>query len=196
MHEEAKGADASAPTGGCPTSRNGESAQALETVKLSDQHLRDDFRCERSARVEGFLRFDKDRLVERNYAKVFVLPSPDDACRILGYYTLSATVFDKHGASTQHQKRIPGGLGIPMALIGFMGRSDGAKKGTGAALIADAALRVSRISDLGIWGLTLIAEREELLPFYQSVGFQRVRPERGSAAHRLTMYGPLKTFIE
>lgn len=155
MHENAPGADNDTSGGGGASSGTDKAAQPLGTLPLSPEHRRTDFCCSRSAKVEKFIRTDPDRLVERNYAKVFVLPDPEDSSRILGYYTLSATMFDKQGASAQHQKRIPGGIGIPLALIGFMGKTDGAVKGVGAALIADAALRVSRIADLGIWGLGL-----------------------------------------
>ena len=75
-----------------------------------------------------------------------------------------------------------------------MGRDDNAPKGLGAALIVDAARRVSRITALGIWGLMLDAENDGLVAWYEKIGFKRARPLKDGPPSKL-MYGPLKSFL-
>lgn len=154
----------------------------------------DQFSCIRSERVQGFIKRDAPELIRQSYARVFVLCDPDTPARILGYYTLSASLVERGSTGSSLQKRLPGGIPVPMARIGYMGRDDTARKGIGAVLVQDAARRISRITDLGIWGLMLDAETEALVPWYEAAGFKRVRPPK-EGPHPLVMYGPVKSFL-
>jgi hypothetical protein len=82
-----------------------------------------------------------------------------------------------------------------MALIGFMGRHDGAPKGIGAGLVVDAARRVHRSQDLAAWGLMLDSEGGEanakLWKWYVDQGFTPARDKDRPAV----MYGALKKFL-
>lgn len=84
-----------------------------------------------------------------------------------------------------------------MALIGYMGRHDGAPKGIGSALLVDAARRVHRNQDLPAWGLMLDSEggpeNKKLWGWYQAQGFSpaRTAPDRPSGV----MYGALRKFM-
>jgi hypothetical protein len=60
--------------------------------------------------------------VQANYCRVFVLPNPNDPTEIWGFYTLSPSGIARKHATGSDQKRLPGGLPIPLVLIGFMGR--------------------------------------------------------------------------
>ena len=85
---------------------------------------------------------------------------------------------------------------MPMARVGYLGRDDKTEKGLGKMLVQDSARRVSRIVDLGIWGLMLDAEVEPLVKWYEAAGFQRVRPPKDpQAVHPLIMYAPFKNFL-
>jgi hypothetical protein len=135
-------------------------------------------------------------LVPENYCRVFVLPNPDDANEIWGFYTLSPSALVRSRTSTRDQKKIPGGIPVPVILIGFMGRHEGAPKGLGESLIVDAARRVRRNPDIPAWGLVLDSEggpdNEKLWKWYQDQGFVPAKPDdRGKSG---LLYAPLKRF--
>ena len=197
MHDDAEEADGvldagSGAAGATPAS------QALVTVPLDRRlHRTDQFTCVRSERVQEFFRVDRDHLVQKNYAKVFVISNPVDPGQVWGFYSLSATIVDKNFASTQLQKKIPRGLPVPMALIGYMGRDDQAPKGLGATLLVDAARRISRIADIGIWGIALHAENDDLATkFYLKAGFMRAKQAPGGdPVPRGLMFAPLASLL-
>lgn len=172
------------------------SLEPLQTVPLNDNHRCDDFVCSKSERVTGFFARERHILVPHNYCRVFILPNPDDPTHIWGFYTLSPSLLVRNRATGSEQKRIPGGLPIPMVLIGFMGKQDGTEKGLGEALILDAARRVHRNPDIPAWGLMLDSEdgpeNTKLWAWYQSQGFTPAKPDdRGKAG---VMYAPLRKF--
>ena len=68
-------------------------------------------------------------------------------------------------------------------------KADGIQKGFGGVLIHDAALRVSRIKDIGIWGIALDAENEKLAQWYGTKGFQAAKEQPK------LMYGRLDRFL-
>ncbi len=63
-----------------------------------------------------------------------------------------------------------------MALLGYMGRCDGAPKGLGGVLIVDAARRAHRQTDIPARGLALEPEggraNVKLWQWYQDAGFK------------------------
>jgi hypothetical protein len=87
-----------------------------------------------------------------------------------------------------------------MALIGFMGRHEGAPPGLGRGLIIDAARRVLRSEELSGWGLTLEAEAgpgTKLWDWYLKQGFTAAatKEDREKGNFTNAMYGGLKKFI-
>lgn len=195
MHDEQPTADENA-VGGGEVAGAASTEKALDTVALCADHRVGEFRCSKSDRVQEFLRSDPQALAKNNYCKVFVFRNPEDLGKVWGYYTLSAATVARSIAGSSLQKKLPGGLPIPVIRIGFMGRDDGAPRGLGAALIIDAATRVSRIADIGIWGITLDAENDDLAnKFYAKVGFKRAKPAQTGDPAPLLMYGPLSAFI-
>jgi hypothetical protein len=168
---------------------------SLVTVPIADHHLVANFCCAKSQRVEQFLRQDCRPLLRINYARVFVLPDLENPSKILGYYSLSAAHVERDLLNNKHRGSLPA-FPAPMALLGFMGRDDSAPKGKlGPVLIQDAARRVHRSNDVGMWGLMLNAENEELVPWYEKAGFKRVPPEKTSPHVPRLMYAPLKAFL-
>jgi hypothetical protein len=190
MHEQPAGADPGAdPGGGTPPLPAEE--EPLSTVPLAYFHRVADFRCKRSERINAFLVREAPEWVRLRYCRVFVLSNPDDPTEIWGYYTLSPTDLARAEAIGSHQKKLPGGIPIPLQRIGFMGRHDDAPRGIGAGLIFDAARRVYR-EGTG-WGLTLDSEggpsNPKLMAWYEGVGFARARTQAG------VMYAPLQRFL-
>jgi hypothetical protein len=168
----------------------------LNTVPLSSAHRMADFQCARSERVQKFFTTEWPELGPLHYCRAFVWPDPDDPTRILGYYTLSAAVIVRADLKSGDNKRMPRGIPVPVALIGFLGRDDRAQKKLGSALLYDAALRVSMIEDIGIWGLALDAEnhgieadQDKLVLWYRKMGFKSTKLDP------FRMYGPLSAFV-
>jgi hypothetical protein len=195
MHDEPGRAHAGQQAGG------GDAAETIQqeplaTVRITDNHRTDAFACTKSERVGSFFKNDFSVLVPQNYCRVFVLPNPDDATEIWGFYTLSPTALIRNRATGSDQKRIPGGIPIPLILIGYMGRHDAAPAGLGEALVVDAARRVFRNADIPAWGLALDSEggpdNAKLWKWYQDQGFIPAKPDdRGKSG---LMYAALKRF--
>lgn len=165
-------------------------APQLGTVPLSERHDVASFVCSRSVRVQAFLRTEAAGYSGINYTKVFVWPDPKDPIRILGYYTLSSCLVARQELSNKHERKAPKGIPVPVALIGYMGKTDGVQPGFGAVLIHDAAVRVSILQEnIGIWGLALDAENEGLAQLYKKYGFTAARQKP------LFLYGPLGAFL-
>jgi hypothetical protein len=180
MHDESGATDC----GG--DERGGANPEAVrverpKTVLLSESHRIADFRCAKSERINGFFRKECPEYLAHNYCRVFVFPNPADEREVWGFYTLSPSLLLRKQATNQDQKRIPPGLPVPMMLIGFMGRHDGAERGLGEALIVDAARRVCVNPDLAAWGLMLDSEggpnNAKLWAWYQEQGFRAAKTD-------------------
>jgi hypothetical protein len=167
----------------------------LATVHLSEVHNTAGFSCDKSDRVNGFFGRECPKLLTANYCRVLIYENPDDFSEVWGFYTLSASQIARDSTTGSEQKRIPGGLPVPMVRVGFMGRSDRAPLGLGSALIVDAARRVARVKDIAVWGLCLDADggpdNSKLWRWYLNQGFTAARDPKYPAL----MYGALKKFI-
>ena len=197
MSDQSGGADAGRTPGG----RYATQAIQVEiprSVPLNPDHRVDAFACDHSERVARFLTREGPELIQNRYCSAFVLPNPEDPTDIWGYYTLSPSALVRRRATGSDQKRIPGGVPIPMALIGYMGRHNGAPKGFGKSIIVDAARRIYRVNDLPAWGLMLDSEggprNEKLWQWYQSLGFSIAKPDAEGQISGV-LYGALKKFI-
>lgn len=167
----------------------------IATVPLDGSHDCDAFVCNRSDRVTRFLKTDRHRLAVATLAKIFVLVSPSDPTKILGYYCLSAGQISREWVSNRLGKELPRPI-APMAILGFMGRDDSAPPGTGKILLADAALRVAD-SSLAAWGIMLHAENEKLMAWYSAMGFKT--PPPGvlplNDDNKRLMYAPIRSLL-
>jgi hypothetical protein len=196
MHENAGASDKGdvGVTSTAPTVCR-EEPSVTATVALREGHHRCElFTCERSPRVQKFLRDDRLRLAGPGKTNIFVLEDPNDTTRVLGYYCLSAGHIEREWVSNKLRRQIAREL-APMALLGFMGRDDSASKGTGALLLADATIRVSRIEDLAVWGIMLHAENDSLAKWYTERGFKLAPDEKVGERNKLLMYAPLASLV-
>lgn len=201
MHDESGGADRRGAERGGPAPE-AVRVEPLKTVHLSDSHRIADFRCAKSARINGFFGKDWPELLAHNYCRVFILPNPADATEVWGFYTLSPYYLVRPRTTRSDQDRTIRGIPVPMVLIGYMGRHDGAPKGLGGSLIVDAARRVYLNSDLAAWGLMLDSEggpnNAKLWEWYQKQGFKPAKPDPKEAEtdpNRGIMYAALQKLI-
>lgn len=194
MHEEPGPADSGQSAGGAVVA-DALQQEPLATVLLNATHRTADFVCAKSERVGEFFAKECPELVASNYCRVCILPNPNDPTEVWGYYSLSPSLLFRGAATGSDQKRVPKGLPIPMALIGFMGRHDGAPQGLGEALIVDAARRIHRSQDFAAWGLMLDSEggpeNAKLWAWYIAQGFTPAKDSQRPAV----MYGALKKFL-
>jgi hypothetical protein len=151
-----------------------EAEEPLATVRLNPAHRTRDFNCSNSSRVTKFIRETAGLWVEQRYCGVFIFPDPDDPTAIWGYYTLSQYFLSRSEMSNKHRSRQLVG-NVPLALVGFMGKQDGAPTGLGAVLLTDAARRVYRSLDIPARGLALEPEggkdNSKLWAWYESIRF-------------------------
>jgi hypothetical protein len=195
MHERANGANIINVEITSSASDTGEEAKALASVPFcSDEHDAESFICSRSPRVEKFLKSDCKSLIKLNYARVFVIPEPDNSAQIQGFYCLSASHIERDFLNNRYRNSLPQ-MPAPMVLLGFMGRHDATAKGFGGILLADAALRVSTITELGIWGIMLHAENDKLVTWYDSQGFKLCPKNRVDAHNERLMYASLQALL-
>jgi len=195
MHDKPEGADGGDQGSGEAAPRAAPE-KALITVPLDGTHRTPDFRCSKNERIQGFFVKELPEFGSHNYTRVFIYADPADPGKILGYYTLSASFIYRRWLKNKFQKVVPGGIPVPMALLGFLGRHDESTKGLGATLVHDAALRVSRITDIGIWGMMLDADGDGLVKYYEALGFMlAVNPKNPGDAPPRLMYAPLSVLL-
>jgi hypothetical protein len=193
MHEQRGGTD-SVDAGRAREATGIHQSLEVATVLLQgDFHKCDQFSCAKSERVTRFLREDRHKLAGPLLANIYVLEDPADKARILGYYSLSAGQIERDWLSNRVAKQLPRRI-APMALLGFMGRDDGAQQGLGALLLADAAIRASQ-GPLAVWGMMLHAENEQLSKWYEKRGFRLTPQELVGEHNKLLMYAPMKALL-
>jgi hypothetical protein len=199
MHEKSGGTDGGGAGGSGPASAVIQ-VERPESVLLDQLHRIADFRCSKSERINRFFAHDCQRLLAFNYCRVFILPNPDDPTEVWGYYTLSPSLLSQKRTTRSDQNRTIGGYSIPMVLIGYMGKHDGAPKGFGKSILVDAARRVYWIGDLAAWGIMLDSEggpdNKKLWEWYQQQGFKIAKPETDKEnPDRGVLYAALKQLI-
>jgi hypothetical protein len=125
--------------------------------------------------VNDFFRLNCAELIRADYCRVFVLPNPQKSSQVWGFYTLSPSGLGRKNITGSDQKRTPGGLPVPLILVGFMGKHLDAPAEFGESVIIDAARRASRNPDIPSWGLILESdggqENGKLWKWYQDQGF-------------------------
>src|SRR5215469_18751304 len=113
MHE---GAGTTEPSNAGSSGAASASSESLGTVPLDGSHRVDAFKCSRSERVQGFIQGACKEFLKHNYCKVFVWPNPDDPTDVLGYYSLSSSLIFRAELSGSLQKKVPGGIPVPVVL--------------------------------------------------------------------------------
>lgn len=143
---------------------------------------------------ESLNRFLTDHMARQHHGKYlrgYVLVTRDDAPRVLGYYTLSGSCFEKAWLpSKNQQKRVPY-KNVPSVTLGRLAidtRVQG--QGFGELLVTHAMRTVYHASlAVGIHGMFVEALHENAKQFYLKLGFIPLRDENAN-----TLFLPTRTF--
>lgn len=135
---------------------------------LSREHEREHFDCGVEP-LNAFLRRTARQHQERGISRTFVLT--EDGKTIFGFFTLAATEGFTGDLPSEIAKRLPSRIpAVILARLAVDVHHQG--KGCGAALLAEAFLRVATASNqLGIAGLFVDAKDEQAAAYYRKFGF-------------------------
>lgn len=139
---------------------------------LEPGHRLDEFECTEPS-LTLYLHQKAARDQARGLAQVFVLVDEDGTRAPIGYYTLNAGALTSTGipAPLARQLKLRGLHTLPVIEIGRLAidaRFTG--KGYGGALLYDAIHRAFQ-APIGAVGVLVRALTDELVPFYQKLGF-------------------------
>lgn len=134
---------------------------------LSREHGREHFDCGVEP-LNAYLRQTARQHQERGISRTFVLT---EGKTIFGFFTLAATEGFTGDLPSAIAKRLPSRIpAVILARLAVDVRHQ--RKGYGAALLAEAFLRVASASNqLGIAGLFVDAKDEQAAAFYRRFGF-------------------------
>ena len=154
---------------------------------LGAQHDRAGFSCGEPA-FDGYLQRQASQDIRRRVAQVFVALG-DAPGKIAGYYSLSATSFDKDELPPAQAKRLPH-YPIPAAVLGRLAIDRMRQgRGLGELLLLDAIRRVIWASTtLAVYAVIVDAKNEGAQAFYERYGF------RPFTAEPRRLFLPLETF--
>ena len=159
----------------------------LTIEPLGAHHDRVSFSCGEPS-LDHYVRRRASQDARRRVARVFVA-SGDPPERILGYYTLTASSFEKNNLPAELAGRLPH-YPVPAAVIGRLAvdlRRQGS--GLGEILLLDAIHRVVRAGDtIGVYAVVVDALHDRASAFYERYGFVSF------PSQPLRLYLPLRTF--
>ena len=136
----------------------------------TSKHDRRQFACG-DGDLDGYLKQLAGQDVRRNIARVFVATRPGNA-RILGYYTISISSFQRDDLPPRQAKRLPH-YPVPAAIIGRLARDRSCRgQGLGEYLLMDALDRLYQTSRVvGIHAVIVDAIDDRAAAFYARHGF-------------------------
>ncbi len=154
---------------------------------LGPHHDRTSFSCGEPA-LDAYLTRQASQDIRRRIAQVFVWVG-DTPNRIQGYYTLSATAFEKAELPPALAKRLPH-YPVPAAVLGRLAIDQSCQgRGLGEMLLMDAIRRTLRASAaMAVYALIVDAKNERARTFYERYGF------RSFATIPRRLFLPLETF--
>ena len=126
---------------------------------LDKNHDRATFSCG-SAALDRYLQQQARQDAEKRVAAAFVLTQAP-ALRVIGYYTLSASVVSTDALPASLAKKLPRYPQLPVTLLGRLAVDQGSKgQGTGQFLLMD-ALRRSLQAAAGIAAMAVIVDAKD-----------------------------------
>lgn len=142
-------------------------------------YMIEDFRCERDANIEKFVKNDmKESDGNGNTKSYFIIMENEDHSRVVGFFVLKLTAFplDKNSEymralNKKHDNRY--GY-IPTYYIVYLARCDGVNREeiSGDNIINFAIEKIDKARDIVAGNIvTLDAKIEKVCKFYQSYGF-------------------------
>ena len=147
-------------------------AGAVEIEPLSDLHDRRTFSCGVEA-LDRYLQRQAGQDLRRGIANVFVAVDAEAPQRILGFFTLSATVIATGDLPPALARRLPR-QPVPAALIGRLAVDQSvARHGLGGALLAYAIeTAMSAAKAVAMWAVAVDPIDEAARQFYSAFGFR------------------------
>lgn len=138
---------------------------------LTKSHDRDSFSCG-SAALDRYLRQQARQDVEKRVAAPFVLIEPP-ALRVLGYYTLSASVLDASELPDTLARKLPRYPQLPVTLLGRLAVDQSMRgKGAGQFLLMDALRRsLEAAASIAAMAILVDAKDEAAEDFYRHYSF-------------------------
>jgi GNAT superfamily N-acetyltransferase len=147
----------------------GTPAAQFRIEPLSSAHERSRF-ASGSAPLDRYLREQASQDIKRRIVTCFVavgIVSGD----VVGFYTLAATSIALDALAPELIRKLPRYPLAPAALLGRLAIAASCQgKGLGAALLADAFLRVARV-EMGVFAMLVDAKEEAAQRFYARFGF-------------------------
>jgi GNAT superfamily N-acetyltransferase len=154
----------------------GTAAARFRIEPLASAHDRSRF-VSGSPPLDRYLREQASQDIKRRIAVCFVavdLVSQD----VVGFYTLTATGIALDALAPELIKKLPRYPLVPAALLGRLAIAASSQgKGLGAALLADALLRVARV-EMGVFAMLVDAKDEAAQRFYEKFGFTLLAGEQ------------------
>lgn len=121
--------------------------------------------------LDRYIREHASQDVKRDVARVFVALQGEHP-KVCGYYSLSATSFQRESLPAEQAKRLPR-YPVPAALLGRLAVDNSMKgKGLGAFLLMDALNRILLATQtLAVHALIVDAKDDAAAAFYRKYGF-------------------------
>jgi len=141
------------------------------------KHSRANFSCGQRS-LDRYIAEQMAQDVKKGVAAAFVL-TVDSESRILGYYTLSASIVDISALDSAFSKKLPRYPHLPATLLGRLAVDERSKgQHLGEMLLID-ALRRSYEATKHIASIAVLAEAldENAMSFYRRYGFQSFRDD-------------------
>lgn len=159
---------------------------ALVVEPLGPHHDRAAFFCGEPI-LDAYLQRQASQDIRRRVAQVFVALG-DSPGRIAGYYSLSATSFEKDELPPTSAKRLPH-YPVPAAILGRLAVDRALQgQGLGETLLLDAIRRIVRASaTIAVHAIVVDAKNDRAVAFYEQYGF------RAFASERRRLFLPLDT---
>jgi GNAT superfamily N-acetyltransferase len=154
---------------------------------LGRQHDRSVFHCGEEA-LDRYLRQQARQDADKRVAAPFVAVSPPDK-RVLGYYTLSASVLTLADLPDELARKLPRYPQLPVTLLGRLAVDQATKgQGLGEHLLLDALHRSLMHADqIAAIAVVVDAKSEGAARFYGHFGFKPLQ------AHPRKLFVPMTT---
>ncbi len=140
-------------------------------MALGKSHDRASFSCGTDA-LDRYLHHQARQDADKRVAAPFVLIEPPSA-RVLGYYTLSASVIDAHDLPAELARKLPRYPQLPVTLLGRLAVDLGLRgKSLGQFLLMDALWRsLGASAQIAALAVVVDAKDAAALAFYKHFGF-------------------------
>ncbi len=138
---------------------------------LGRQHDRAAFHCGAQA-LDRYLKQQARQDADKRVAAPFVAVRPSDT-RVLGYYTLSASVLTLADLPDELARKLPRYPQLPVTLLGRLAVDQSAKgQGLGEHLLLDALRRsLAHANQIAAMAVVVDAKDEAAAAFYRHYGF-------------------------